>query len=707
MLPALTIFLGAFLVFLVQPLVGNTLLPVFGGTATVWSLCLASFQILLVGGYFYAHCVGRVEGRGKREEGRGGGRGLWVHVGVLLLAMGGLLAVVTGGAAVAGRHALPVRLGAVAVAYVVLSANSSLVQLLSGGKYKLYAVSNLGSLMGLVAYPFVFEYFLPLSVQWVVFAALGLGYALLFAVMAVRVVGTGRTSETSRTSGTEYEGLRTGDVRRETGAAGEYFALSFVSCYLLNAVSTHLCADVTPLPMLWCLLLALYLLSYIVSFTDRGAAWARYAAAAVVPLCLFGLYHLGDKRYEGYPVELAVGCAVLFIGGWIVHSRLYRLRPAAEGLTRYYCLIALGGAAGGATCSFVMPFVSTIVAEYPISLALVLGVVYLDWEKGIERLATAAGGQGRPPLPLRKIAGGVVAVVAVYGLVNGATAPEGFALKRFRNFYGTGTIVHVAVRDIFGSAAFEINRFMFHNTVHGEQVAQGDWKSLEPTTYYTERAGGQAIVRHPKFAAKESMRVGFLGMGVGTMAAYARQGDFYRFYEINPAVAAVAKDTRFFSFLDKASGKVEVVIDDARRGLERERSADEEKYDVLVVDVFSGDSIPSHMATKEAFRLYLDRLAEDGILAFHLSNWHLDLRPMIKAQAEALGIGYKVFVCGESRHASNALWAFLSRKDIPIEAERGVRQLFKPDEIRDIAAMSDDFHTLLPYLDFSKGGALK
>lgn len=693
MLPVLTIFLGAFLVFLVQPLVGNTLLPVFGGTATVWSLCLASFQILLVGGYFYAHCVSRERGVGNGD--RGIGRSVWVHVAALFLATGGLLAVATGGAA-----ALPVRLAAVAVAYVVLSANSSLVQLLAGGRYKLYAVSNFGSLMGLVAYPFVFEYFLPLSVQWVLFAALGLGYAVLFAAL---VAANNKTNiGKSKVKDEAVAVVEASGTRHQTPSA-VYFALSFVSCYLLNAVSTHLCADVTPLPMLWCLLLALYLLSYIVSFTDRGATWARYAAAAVVPLCLFGLYHLGDKRYEGYPVELAVGCAVLFIGGWIVHSRLYRLRPAAEGLTRYYCFIALGGAAGGATCSFVMPFVSTIVAEYPISLALVLGVVYFDWEKPIERLIAAVGGKGCLPLPIRSVAVGVVVVVAGYGLINGAAAPDGIALKRFRNFYGTGMIVHTVVKDIFGNKAFESNQFLCNNTMHGQQVAEGDWKNREPLAYYAAHAGGAAIKQHPKRKVKEPMRVSLLGMGIGTMAAYAKEGDLFRFYEINPAVAEIAKDTRYFSFLSKANGTVEVVVDDARKGLEREKFENAEKYDVIIVDVFSGDSIPSHMATKDAFELYLDRLEEDGILAFHLTNWHLDLQPMIKASAQGLGLKAKLYKCGAIGRSSSSLWAFLSRKEIPIAAERGVRQEVPFEEVRDVRFMTDDFHSLLPYVDLTFG----
>lgn len=684
MLPALTIFLGAFLVFLVQPLVGNTLLPVFGGTATVWTVCLAAFQILLLGGYFYAHAVGR---------GRGSGKRVWVHVAVLFLATGGLLTVVMGGAA--GVRALPVRLGAVAVAYVVLSANSSLVQLMAGGRYKLYAVSNFGSLMGLVAYPFLFEYFLPLSVQWTVFAGLALAYAVLFGVTAAVAgrIGTGAADGKGETA----------DAGRERGTWRDYFALSFASCFLLNAVSTHLGADIAPLPMLWCALLALYLLSYILAFTDRGSRGAPFAAAAVVPLCLFGLYHLGDKCYEGYPVELAVGCAVLFVGGWIIHARLYRLRPDTEGLTRYYCLIALGGAAGGATCSFVMPFVSTIVAEYPISLALVLGVVYFDWEKAIERLIAAAAGQGHPSLPIRKIAGGVVAVVAVYGLINGAAAPEGFALKRFRNFYGTGTIIHTVVKDIFGNTAFESNQFLCNNTMHGQQVAKGEWKSQEPLAYYAAHAGGAAIEQHPKRKAKEPMRVSLLGMGIGTMAAYAKAGDFFRFYEINPTVAAIAKDERYFSFLAKADGKVEVVVDDARKGLEREKREDAAKYDVIVIDVFSGDSIPSHMATKEAFELYLDRLEEDGILAFHLTNWHLDLQPMIKASAQGLGLKAKLFKCGAVGRSSSSLWAFLSREDIPIGAERGVRQEVPFEEVRDVRFMTDDFHTLLPYVDLTFG----
>ena len=542
--------------------------------------------------------------------------------------------------------------------------------------------------------------------------------------------------------------------------------------------------------MLWVGLLAAYLLSYILAFTDRGSRFAPWAALVVVPLACYGAWHFGAIGYTAFLPELYIGFSILFFGGWIVHSRLYRMRPDADGLTRYYLMIALGGAAGGAACSFLMPLVTNIVAEYPIALAMILGVVILDCRDGIafvvqrpavqsyiERtsdtdlkqlhafllsLTTPHTAQNAPhpaqstkhtaqsiphpahctkhtaqsiPHPahctLHKAQSTTILLLsafALYGIVRGYNA-EGRVLCRYRNFYGLGYVAH-KMMSVDNGNDYEANEFRSNGTIHGFQCARGKWKSQVPTVYYAEHAGGLPILKHPnrtphtaqstphpaqstlhkaqstlhpaqstKHKAQDSaMRVALCGMGIGTLASYAREGDFYRFYEINPAVAKIASDERYYTFLSEASGKVEVVLDDARHALAREVAANEPKYDVIVVDVFNGDAIPPHMATREAFQIYLDRLAPNGILAFHLSNWHLDLLPMVKAAAKEFNLSLEAYVCRPTLYAYASTWAFLSREPLPPLYDEKAHDKIDLSTVGDIPLMTDDFHSLLPYL---------
>ena len=273
MLERTTIFLGAFLLFLVQPMIGNTLLPVFGGTATVWSVCLATFQTLLVGGYFYAHLLGRR----RSGDARLNITRLYFHLGLLLSAAGWLVIATLHRAELLNlASAMPAALGVfsavllmVAFPYIILSANSTLIQDLSVGKYALYAVSNLGSLIGLWAYPLAFERYFTLTQQWTTFAGLCFAYSLLFALLVFTKRNSTATSNIDDTTST------TKSVD-STFRPWLYFGLSALSCFLLNAVSTHLGSDITPLPLLWVALLSIYLLSYILGFSDlpsRNAPW--------------------------------------------------------------------------------------------------------------------------------------------------------------------------------------------------------------------------------------------------------------------------------------------------------------------------------------------------------------------------------------------------------------------------------------------------
>ena len=657
----LTIFLGAFLAFLIQPLVGNTLLPAFGGAATVWNWCLAGFQILLVAGYFYAHRVS--SGRFRPA----------LHCSLIALGAVGLLAVAF------GMRSPWAVISFAAFSYVILSANSSLVQVLAGGRYSLYSVSNIGSFAGLFTYPLVFEPLLPLRWQWTATAAMSLLYGvLLFRLARGSEQGAVSSEQLRREKSLEKDEHHNCSLL-PTHCSLSYFLLSFASCFLLNAVTAHLCSDITPIPLLWTVLLGVYLLSYVIAFTDRGSRlhWWLTIPTFVIPIYATLRLTLIGGRY--FTAELVTGVLVLFLGGLVIHSRLYRNRPSAAELTRFYLMIALGGACGGAFCSFVIPHLATTVVEYPIAMAMVAFVAV-----------------GAKKALWRGILSVFAVLLAIFGIACGRLA-HGDVLARYRNDYGTGLVTRRPVR-LANGQHYMVHDFRCNSTTHGVQVLNGKDLVYGATAYFTSDAGGSAIVRHPKFAKGGPMRVAVLGMGMGTLATYSRPGDVYRMYEINPAVKELALNRRLFTFVPDAKGKVEVVVDDARKALERERAADLPRYDVLIVDVFNGDSIPPHLATREAYRLYRDRMEPDGILAVHITNWHLDLLPMVKVAASDLGWNVMAVDCLPSAVSAGSCWAFLSAG--PVEPLFVPKRQEKLDlsKVRDVPQMTDEFHSLLPFL---------
>ena len=673
-LSALTIFTGSAVLFCLEPMTGNTLLPAFGGSSTVWVVCLAVFQMLMLLGYGYACLFPRVV-RGR----------LAFHILLLLAAAGAVLYIprsdVVGWLAANVPYpflgVIAATLVLAAPAFVLLSANASLVQVLAGGEYRLYAVSNLGSFAGLLAYPFLLEPRFGLSAHWRVLAVAVVVYALMLAVL-------GCCPAQKRDDG---------PVHSERGAFVPWpvFFLSALSCFLLNSLTSHLCSDLTPLPFLWIAVLSLYLLSYVTAFTERGSrigSWLFLPVAALTGLAFAGL---GDYAGDSPWMHLGIGLFLVFFGGWLVHARMYRMRPEGGDLPRYYFTMAVGGAVGGLAASVAAPLVFNVLGEYPLALGLLLAVAVLD-----------GAGHCGPRVNLARIRRPVLAGGAVLGLAGIAYlsySDRGELLMTRRNFYG---ISRVALRNhrLVNGEGYQAHAFFCGSTEHGFQPVQGDWKRQIGTTYYEESSGGLAILRHPKRLAHKPLRVALAGMGIGTLAVFGEKGDLFRFYEINPAVVDIATNERLFNYVGKSFAKVEIVTADARQALERERARDEEKWDVIVIDVFSGDSIPPHMVTEEAMRLYLDRLAQGGILAFHLTNWHLDLKPVVKAAARQFGLAFECLEC--PRHTAfgfDALWAFLSRESVGCFDEK-IHRSVAPEQITDIDLMTDDKHPLLPLVRY-------
>ena len=718
-LSSITIFWGAFLLFGVQPMVGNTLLPVFGGTAAVWTVCLASFQILLLVGYFYAHAMARSHTTAETVAPyavalprRRPSRVVW-HLGLVFAgaAWAGVVAfdrsLVLGWAGEGTFPALQSLLAVVLLVglpYTLLSSNSSLVQAWSveggdgdRGVYKLYAVSNAGSFCGLLAYPLLVEPYLPLGMQWAAFAVGLAVYGLLLAGLAWCVAGSARSGERA---GSEENAVATScdppattaETNRQAESQPnrqtiEWLALSALSCFLLNGVSAHLCNDVTPLPLLWAAMLALYLLSWVFGFTDRGAKTSVVAAIVAIALAVFGAWHVTQNAGTGFFVELGVGLALIFFGGWTIHARLYSLRPSSRLLTRYYLFIALGGALGGTVASLAIPALFDTVVEYPVALALLLVPAMLEVHRFFARLGAGA-------VDWRWLVGGVLAF-AVFAW-HFASMANGNVVLEVRNFYGTGRVLSQYIR-VTGGHDYTAHVFEHAGIQHGMQPVTPAFRD-RATMCFGAHAGGLSIVRHPKYESGEPMRVAVAGMGIATLATYARTNDVYRFYEINPQVATIASNTNLFWYLsDTKAAECKVVVDDARRALEKERARNEAKWDVIIIDVFAGDSIPPHMSTKEAVQLYLDRLAPGGTLSFHLTNWHLGLSPMVKAVAREFSLHLQGFGCWADKWNIGSYWTFLTREkaDFFIEGKHGRVDYTK---VKDMPLMTDERHSLLPYI---------
>ena len=656
-LSVVTIFIGSFLLFGVQPMIGRTLLPAFGGTAAVWVVCLCAFQVMLLGGYFYAHATAEGGYRPVRMKMH---LALLVAAALLTALCGWKRAAICAWASAASVPALGVLVAVLLLcgfAYTLLSANSSLVQAVAAtgdatdrSVYRLYAVSNIGSFVGLLAYPFVFEPHVTLTMQWYGFAG---GIAIYAVSLAALAAGLKKTAATADSAAKPQSADEIGDSRNPV----LWLLLPASTCFLLNAVTTHLTLDILPLPLLWAVLLALFLLSYVLGFSDGIARKLPfYGWGAVV--CIGALAWALQTATGGaiYLVNLLAGCGLVFCACTFLHGWLYLMRPAASRLTRFYLLNAVGGAVGGVLTGLVAPLVFKSVAEYPIALVLAAmlcagGMVALG-------RATTRG----------RICAGAYAVLAVACLVGLAVRlcledTKGRTyLYRDRGFFGTVAVTSVPAQS--NGAKGELHEYIHGTTVHGIQVCIPG-KERMPTAYHTANGGGLAITQHPKYKAGQPMRVCIVGMGVGVSVTYGRTNDYYRCYEISPQAVKIATDPKLFTFISDSPAKVDIACMDARKGLEAELAAGAEKYDVIQIDAFTGDNLPYHLSTVEAFILYFSMLKDDGMLAVNISNWHLDEKPLMRAIADTFHAPAIVFsVPDDSAHMGfYCEWAIFMKQD--------------------------------------------
>lgn len=631
---ALTIFLSAFLLFSLEPLIAKQILPWFGGSAAVWSTCLVFYQIVLLGGYYYATWTARLRSR----------KAQWVLHAILLAVSLSLLPVGPGEHWRRAQIEHPVLLllamlgASISLPFLALSATSPLLQHWLGSSgynspHRLFAISNLASLAALILYPLVIEPKLDMSAQRIAWSA-------AYVLFVIACSACGLLSEMPRYA--ENGTASSEDLLFSPRRRALCVALAACGSMLLLALTNHLTENVAPVPLLWVLPLGVYLLTFVLAFSSesiyRRTLWLRLLA---VGLGVLGYEIYDINAVEAIQVSVPVSLAGLFVCCMFCHGELSRLRPGPRQLTDFYLMVAGGGALGAIFVGLISPSVFNGIYELPISLiftawlALVVIWPQRDW-------------------PLRVLWAGISVATFMLLYVNVASYQKN-ALSLRRSFYGSLRVVQSPL------AGERQTRTLYHGTIeHGAQFLLPPMR-FRPTTYYGPDSGIGIVLREC-FTAP--MRVGVVGLGVGTVAAYGRSGDVFQFYEINQQVEDIA--TSLFFYLRESRARTNIVIGDGRLSLEAEHGP---PFDVIAVDAFSGDAIPVHLITREALAVYLKHLKAGGVLAFHVSNNYLDLASVVKQLAA--GAGYRAVLAHNHEDDDNltlpADWVIVTRNQSVLE----------------------------------------
>lgn len=695
---AATSFASAFLIFLIQPVVAKRILPWFGGAPAVWSVCVAFYQVALFAGYAYAYLLARSSP----------GRQLAIHAlvcGAAMLA----LPIVPGdswkpdGTGDPSAAILLTLLANVALPFLVLAATGPLVAVWFARRhparspYPLYAVSNLGSLVALLAYPFGLEPRLALS------TTTGLVSIAFVATGAAVIACAGLAWRSRPTRVPDGEAAAGERPELRPGRIALWIALAACGVVILVGVTNELCQDIASVPFLWILPLSIYLVTLVLCFGTAGI----YRRKPFVVLALLGLAAptLADRlgvapALEALGGQLAFVFALygnlLFATCMVLHGELYRLRPPTRSLPLFYVCMAGGGALGGIAAGVGAPYIFDSFYELPLGLALALIALILTFRDDPRGLL----GRGRPRWRVGlalALAGGGVVVAAVHLIRRPAEV-----VYQTRSFFG---VASVEERDSDRGR----ERILMHgSTIHGSQLVDAQDR---PTSYYSIHTGiGIALSRRSPGIPS---RIGVIGLGAGTLATYGRPGDHLVFIESDPRVIELARDGRYFTYLARTRADVSIIEGDGRISLARERERHAPRFDFLVVDAFNGDAVPVHLLTREAFAVYLDALAPDGLLAIHISSRYFDLMPVVSRLCADSGLRAVNLVSVElEKLASGASsWVLLARDEQRIRSlaadamehtrQLGVRGALDPvrflsaDTLARAPVWTDDYSDLL------------
>jgi len=719
-----TIFTGSFLLFLVQPMIARMALPRLGGAPTVWNSAMLVYQALLLAGYAYAHWLGRFRARSQAG----------IHITVLLLA--GLTLPIGLIASTPPPDANPflwvpwLLLVSIGPLFFAVSAQAPLLQRWfalsdAGDPYPLYAASNLGSFGGLLAYPFIVEPLLGVTDQrWLWSVGYGL-LVLLVAWCGLRLPKSARAE--SKAADTPAPDWRT---------IGKWIALAAVPSGLILSTTLHITTDMVAMPLLWVLPLGVYLLSFTVAFASSRSA-ANWIIRLAPLILLFGCF--GVFIQNGWLVLVfgAISILNVFTVSVALHSRLFEIRPPAQHLTFFYLMMSVGGVFGGAFCALIAPLIFNWTYEY--LLLLVAAAALMHATSPFDRLVKLWDGSANA----RRIT--PVGILVVFAVVIIAKAFLGRNVSGPLAHAGTVAILTIAIfaignRALFTAAVaallisaggwdklaesadrgtmtrsffgiYEIrpgannSRMLVHGTtIHGIQNLGSPDRERMETSYYAPLSGVGLAMRSATDLFGLNARVGIVGLGAGTLSCYARPGQAWTFYEIDPAVSRIARDPTKFTFVARCKPDAQIRLGDARLLIERAPAA---STDLLVLDAFSSDSVPMHLLTSEAFADYRRILSPNGLLMVHISNRYLDLKPVVAAASRSGGWTaalrrYRTDSAGVGRNETGSDWVALSQNPVTVQhVVKGEQWLplplragFKP--------WTDDHASVLPLIDFSK-----
>lgn len=670
---AINIFLSAFLLFQIQPLIGKFILPWFGGTPAVWSTAMLFFQALLTGGYAYAYWLV------KQTKQR------WIHATLLVISITllTLLGLVWRSPITPSPELRPayvefpvfniffILLVSVGLPYFVLASNSPLMQawfsrLQPTASYaKLYALSNVGSLLGLLAYPILVEPYLSLQSQ-------GWGWSIgfvLFAVVSSLIIYQLGDKKIESTSVEKT-------VKASASLKLLWMILGGVASLFLLAITNQITQEVTVIPFLWVLPLAIYLLSFILAFSDSRWYNRNLYALLFGLASLATLWALTARQTSPITLQVLIYCLLLFFSCMICHGELYQLRPPADHLTTFYLMSSLGGALGGVYVNFLAPALFDGYWEFYLGWLMTMLILVIrlfpkwlgEYKKQTQAVALSF----------------VIGTLLMLGLNH-----SGKQLSADRNFYGV-------VRTI------ELNDHtlaMIHGiTIHGIQDKN---TPSQPTTYFAPDSGvGILLANYPK--DNQPAKVAVLGLGIGTLVAYGESGDEYRLYEINQIAIDLAEGKGgYFSFLEDSQADIEVIAGDARISLENEYMANgSHNFDVIVLDTFSSDSVPVHLVTKQAFDLYLANLKPDGVIAANISNQHIDLQPVFYQIAKEFNLTMmRIDNIPDEPNEYLSYWILLAKKPETLNiTEILARATTYENYSTDVALFTDDYSNLFQIL---------
>jgi hypothetical protein len=634
------IFLSAFLLFQVQPLIAKLILPYFGGGAAVWTACLLFFQAFLLLGYFYAHCLTQIKSVKKQ---------LGIHFVLLIFSVIFLPIGIQSWddfsqASSPLQNILILLTVSIGLPYFILSSTGPLIQrwltYIEVGKlpYQLYSLSNFGSLLALISFPFIFEPLLTTSQQSLIVILLWKMSKLTLNIRDIKA----KVLDIEKPNNTQFLDKFL------------WIALAMVGVILLVATTNAMTQNIPPVPFLWILPLCLYLLTFIISFhSPKWYVREYWFALFVLTACLALLMYFIGSQLDIISQVVIYAC-ILFIACMICHGELARLKPEVEQLTLFYLFMSLGGFLGSAFVAFIAQNIFDQFLEFPLAIISVFVLLALSTysQKGTIRKTQTWLVVSNITLSISFMVG-LIYLNALFVKTN---------VTSDRNFYGILSVKDVAVNN-------KVQRRLIDGTTsHGTQSLEKGEERL-PLSYYRKNTGVALVLeqlrkQRLKEGVHQSINAGFVGLGAGTLAAYGNKNDEYVFYELNPAVITAAKT--YFSYLDDSSANIDLVLGDGRVSLQRQLdNAGSKQFDTLVIDAFSGDSIPQHLLTQEALILYFKHLKDDGILAIHISNSHLDLTHLVRGLAHVLDkeIIY-VETDADKDNEHNVQWVLLTNNQV-------------------------------------------